>query len=199
MEKNYVITIGRQFGSGGREIGHQLAGLLEIDYYDKELLQEIEKKSGLSSEYLSKTDETPQGHWTHALAGFLYDGIYTQERVFRFQSETIRQIAAKGPCIIVGRCADYILRDHPNCINTFVHAPLEFCVERLYLNDGVPREEGMELAVKMNKKRATYYNYYTDKKWGHITSYHLSVDSSVVGIDQTVALMAEFVRRKMKL
>ena len=196
MDKKYAITIGRQFGSGGREIGQKLARHLGIKYYDKELLQEIQKQSGLSSEFLAKSDETPQGAWTHALAGILYDGIYTQEQIFRYQSETIRRIADKESCVIVGRCADYILRDHPDCINTFIHAPLEYCVERLYINDGIPREEATDLAVKMNKKRASYYNYYTDKKWGHITSYHLAVDTSVVGIDQTVELIAEFARRK---
>jgi len=199
MDKKYVITIGRQFGSGGREIGKKLARCLDIKYYDKELLLEIQKQSGLSPEFLSKSDEIPQGPWTHALAGILYDGIYTQERVFRYQSDTIRRITEKKSCVIVGRCADYILRDNPNCINTFIHAPLEYCIERLHANDGIPREEAADLAVKMNKKRASYYNYYTDKKWGHITSYHLAVDSSVVGIDQTVELIAEFVRRKMGL
>ena len=197
--KKYVITIGRQFGSGGREIGQKLANRLGIKYYDKELLLEIQKQSGLSPEFLAKSDETPQGAWTHALAGILYDGIYTQEQIFRFQSETIRNIAEKESCVIVGRCADYILRDHPNCINTFIHAPLEYCVERLYINDGIPREKAEELAVKMNKKRASYYNYYTDKKWGHITSYHLAVDSSAVGITPTVELITEFVQRKMGL
>lgn len=199
MSKKYVITIGRQFGSGGREIGQKLARTLGIAYYDKELLQEIQKKSGLSTEYLSKSDETPQAPWTHALAGILYDGIYTQEQIFRFQSETIRGIAEKESCVMVGRCADYILRDNPNCVNAFVHAPLEFCVERLYINDGIPREQAADLAVKMNKKRASYYNYYTDKKWGNIASYHLTIDSSVIGIDPTVELIAEFVRRKMGL
>jgi cytidylate kinase len=199
MHKNYVITVGRQFGSGGREIGQKLAKRLGIKYYDKELLQEIQKQSGLSPEYLSRSDETPQGAWTHALAGILYDGMYTQEHIFRFQSDTIRRIAAGESCVIVGRCADYILRDHPNRIDTFIHAPMDFCVERLIRTDGIPRAEAGDLAVKMNKKRASYYNYNTDKKWGHITSYHLTVDSSAVGVDPTVELIAEFVRRRMGL
>lgn len=196
MEKRYIITIGRQFGSGGREIGQKLARKLGIGYYDKELLQEIEKATGLSADYISGSDEQPQGVWTHALAGLLYDGIHTQEQIFRFQSETIRRIADKESCVIVGRCADYILRDRPDCINTFIHAPIDFCVERLHASDGIPREKGVELAVKMNKRRASYYNYYTDKKWGHITSYHLTIDSSVLGMDGTVDTIVDFVRRK---
>ena len=195
MNKKYVITVGRQFGSGGREIGHKLAKLLGVKYYDKELLEEIQKHSGLTPEYLSHSDETPQGPWTHALAGILYDGMYTQEHIFRFQSDTIRRIAEKESCVIVGRCADYILRDHPNRIDTFIHAPIDFCVERLHAGDGIPRAEAAELAVKMNKKRASYYNYNTDKRWGHITSYHLTVDSSVAGIDPTVELIAGLVRQ----
>ena len=198
MEKKYVITIGRQFGSGGREIGQKLAKKLGVGYYDKELLQELEKATGLSADYISGTDEQPQGVWTHALAGILYDGIYTQEQIFKYQSETIRKIAEKESCVIVGRCADYILRDHPNCINTFIHAPIDFCVERLYINDGIPRDKAADLAVKMNKKRSSYYNYYTDKKWGQITSYHLTVDSSMLDMEGTMELIAGFVERKMK-
>ncbi len=198
MEKRYVITIGRQFGSGGREIGQKLAHKLGIGYYDKELLQEIEKATGLSADFISGTDEQPQGVWTHALAGILYDGIYTQEQIFRFQSETIRKIAAGESCVIVGRCADYILRDRADCINTFIHAPADFCVERLRASDGIPLDKGAELVAKMNKKRASYYNYNTDKKWGHITSYHLTVDSSVLGMDGTVETIADFVERKLK-
>jgi cytidylate kinase len=198
MEKHYAITIGRQFGSGGREIGHKLAAKLGIGYYDKELLAEIEKATGLSVDFISGTDEQPQGVWTHALAGVLYDGIYTQEQIFRFQSETIRRIAAGESCVIVGRCADYILRDSPNCINTFIHAPVDFCVERLRASDGIPREKAADLAAKMNKRRASYYNYYTDKKWGHITSYHLTIDSSVLGMDGTVETIADFVKRKQE-
>lgn len=198
MKTKYVVTIGRQFGSGGREIGQKLAARLGINYYDKELLLEIQKETGLTPEFLSESDEQPHAAWSHALAGILYDGIYTQERIFRYQSECIRKIAGEQSCVIVGRCADYILRDHPHCINTFIHAPLEFCAERLALNDGVPRGEAAELSVKMNKKRASYYNFYTDKKWGHITSYHLSIDSSLLGIDRTVEMIAELVNRKME-
>jgi cytidylate kinase len=197
MNQKYVVTIGRQFGSGGREIGQKLARLLDIPYYDRELLDEIQKQSGLTPEYLSRSDEMPRGVWTHALAGILYDGMYTQEQIFRLQSDTIRRIAEKESCVIVGRCADYILREHPHRIDTFIHAPLEFCVERLHTGDGIPRDQAAELAAKMNKRRASFYNYNTDKKWGHITSYHLTVDSSVVGIDPTVELIAAFVRQRM--
>jgi cytidylate kinase len=198
MEKNYVITIGRQFGSGGREIGQKLAQKFGIGYYDKQLLQEIEKTCGLSADYLSAGDEQPQGVWTHALAGLLYDGIHTQEQIFRFQSETIRRIAARESCVIVGRCADYILRDHPAHIDTFIHAPLDFCAARLHAGDGIPPDKAAELIVRMNKKRASYYNYYTDKRWGHAVSYHLTIDSSVADMDGTVGMIADFVTRKIK-
>lgn len=196
MKHPHVITIGRQFGSGGREIGQKLAARLGIGYYDKELLHEIEKATGLRADFISTGDEQPHGVWAHALAGVLYDGIHTQEQIFRFQSETIRRLAEKESCVIVGRCADYILRDHPGRVDTFVHAPLDFCVERLRATDGIPPDKGAELAVRMNKKRAAYYNYNTDKKWGSIVSYHLTVDSSVLDIDGTVELIAGFVQRK---
>ncbi len=192
-----VVTIGRQFGSGGREIGLKLAERLGFEYYDKELLLEIQKETGLTSEFLAGSDEQPLGAWTHALTGVFYDGIYAQERIFRYQSDVIRRIADERSCVIVGRCADYILRDHPCCVNTFIHAPLDFCAERLLLNDGIPREQAAELAVKMNKKRASYYNFFTDKRWGHIVSYHLAIDSSWLGIDGTVEAIAAMTERKM--
>ena len=193
-----VVTIGRQFGSGGREIGRKLADRLGFEYYDKELLLEIQKETGLTSEFLAGSDEQPLGAWTHALTGVYYDGIYAQERIFRYQSDVIRRIAAERSCVIVGRCSDYILREHPCCVNTFIHAPLEFCAERLHASDGIPREQAAELAVKMNKKRASYYNFYTDKRWGHIASYHLSIDSSWLGIDGTVEAIAAMTERKME-
>ncbi|MDR0953918.1 MAG: cytidylate kinase-like family protein [Rikenellaceae bacterium] len=199
MEDKYVITVGRQFGSGGREIGRKLATRLGIGYYDKELLSEIQKETGLSPSFIAKSDEQPLTAWSHALAGLFYDGIPAQEQIFRYQSDIVRKIAEKESCVIVGRCADYILRDYPHCVNVFIHAPLAFCVERLFLNDGIPWKEGAELAVKMNKKRSTYYNFYTDKKWGSINSYHLSIDSSLLGIDPTVELIATLVEQKMGL
>lgn len=199
MEKGFVITIGREFGSGGREIGQKLAEHFGIGYYDKELLQEIRKESGLSTDFISETDEQPQGVWAHALSGFWYDGRYAQEQIFKFQSEAIRKLAEERSCVIVGRCADYILRDHPSCTNIFIHAPLEFCMERLRKNDQIPVEKARELILKVNKKRAAYYNFYTDKKWGSIGSYHLTIDSSVLDMDPTVKIIADFVSRRLTL
>lgn len=199
MEEKFVITIGRQFGSGGREIGCKLAELLGIRYYDKELMQEATRESGLKSDYLTQADEKVPGLFAHAFASLIYDGAVSNENIFKFQSEAIEKLADKGSCVIVGRCADYILRHHPCCFNLFIHAPLEYCVQRVIEYDGVSESKARDLVLKTNKSRAAYYNFYTDKKWGDISSYHLSVDSSVLGIDKTVGVIAGFVKERLAM
>ncbi len=197
MDGKYVITIGRQFGSGGREIGMQLSEKLGIAYYDKEIFEQVNKQSGLTDEFLKERDEERQGVWTHALSNIFYGGLNASEHIYRLQAEAIRKLASEGSCVIVGRCADYILRYHPLCFNVFVHAPESFCAQRLIENDGISPDKVREMIGKVNKRRAAYYNFYTDKKWGDITSYHLTADSSLLGIGGTVDLIAWFVNEKL--
>ena len=179
MNDNLIITIGRQFGSGGREIGKRLADLFGIAYYDKELINEASKSSGLSTEYFEKADERAPSallnsfsiNWLTGAGGIWGDGGLSNEYIFKFQSDVIRHLAETQSCVIVGRCADYILRQYPRCYNVFIHAPLEDRIERIISrSQGMTRKEAIELAEKKNKLRASYYNFYTDKGWNDFRS-----------------------------
>ena len=179
MDNKIILTIGRQFGSGGREVGQKLAKELGIGYYDKELMALAAKESGLSEEFFEKADEK-------ASSG-----------LFLYQSDTIRNLAEKGSCVIVGRCADYILRDNPDCLSFFIHNNKENRIQRIIESQNLTVEQAEELMLKTDKSRAAYYNYYTNKEWGVASTYNFSIDVSVLGIDETVAFMKNFVERKM--
>lgn len=200
----YVITVGRQFGSGGRELGRALATELGIGYYDKELLVEAAKKAGVSAEFFEKTDErfptflqglfsfsmgvTPMCYYTGA-SSISDDGLY------KAVSDFLLQTSAERSFVVVGRTADYILRHHPRVTNIFVHAPIEECVARITRRaDAVSPEKAEALARKTNKWRADYYNFFTDKEWGRADSYHLTFDSSVIPIDKCVELVKDYLR-----
>lgn len=205
MEK-IIVTIGRQFGSGGREIGKKLAEKLNISYYDKELLQLAAKESGLCSELFEKADEKTSGGFLQALAmGFSMNGAiyqpndyFTDATLFQVQSDVIRKLAAEKSCIIVGRCADYILQDEKNCTNVFIHSNMQDRAERVKKSLNLPEKEVLELIRKTDKNRSSYYNYYTDKTWGAASSYHLSIDSSILGTDKTTELIEFFIRQRTK-
>lgn len=204
MNDTIIITIGRQFGSGGRVIGKKLAEELGISYYDKELITLAAKESGLCTEVFEKADEKASDGLAHAFTmGISYMGMYTphsdilsNEGLFKIQSDAIRNLAETESCVIVGRCADYILRDHPNCISIFIHDQMENRVQRVVARQQITVEQAKELIHKTDKSRAAYYDYYTNKTWGKSSSYHLSIDASVLGIDETVAFIKSFVERK---
>ena len=201
-----ILTIGRQFGSGGREIGQKLSEALGIAYYDKELLSAAAKESGLCEEVFARADERASSGMSYAFSmGFSYMGILTpyndilsNDELFRIQSDAIRNIAEKESCILVGRCADYILRDNPACISFFIHNTMENRIQRLVEGLNITVEEAKEKISKIDKSRAAYYNYYTNKVWGMASSYNFSIDASVLGIDETVAFMKSFVEKKLE-
>lgn len=201
-----ILTIGRQFGSGGREIGQKLSEALGIAYYDKELLSAAAKESGLCEEVFARADERASSGMSYAFSmGFSYMGILTpyndilsNDELFRIQSDAIRNIAEKESCILVGRCADYILRDNPACISFFIHNTMENRIQRLVEGLNITVEEAKEKISKIDKSRSAYYNYYTNKVWGMASSYNFSIDASVLGIDETVAFMKSFVEKKME-
>lgn len=204
MEKKIIVTIGRQFGSGGRIIGKKLAGLLGIAYYDKELINMASKESGICGEFFEKADEKTSGSLLKALAmGFSMNNAIFQsndylsnESLFQIQSDVIRKVAAGQSCVLVGRCADYILRDDKDCVNIFISATLEDRICRAMEYNHIEEKDAVEFLRKADKSRASYYNYYTDKIWGAAESYDLCVNSSRYGLDRTTEFIREFVEKK---
>ena len=203
-----VITIGRQFGSGGREIGRKLAERFGIDYLDKELLTLAAEKSGISEEILARADEKPASPFSFAAryptalaAGFVapinLHSAMTDDHLFSIQAAAIREEAEKRNCIIVGRCSDYIIGRKEYCVNVFVHAPLPWRVRRVAANYEITPEEAEKQIRRIDKKRAAYYNFYTGKRWGDMDGYDLSVDVSTIGIDKTVQIIADYAAVKV--
>lgn len=200
---NTIITIGREFGSGGREIGEKLAENFGIKCYDKELLKRAAKDSGMCTELFENHDERPTSSFLYNLVMDTYSFGYStstyvdmpiSHKVFLAQFDAIKKIADEGPCIIVGRCADYALADYNNCIHLFIHGEMEKRILRIQEKYSLTPEKAREMIVKKDKQRSNYYNYYSSKKWGQADSYHLSVDSSVLGIDGTVELITQFIQ-----
>ena len=206
--KPYVISISREYGSGGREIGEKLARRLGIDFYDKELINLASEESGLCREFFEKADEKASQGMVGGIFGmrfpFFSDGVLpsmnclSNDALFKVQSDVIRKLAAEKSCLFVGRCADYILRDNPRCVNVFVSASREDRIARLCRLHGISENEAEEMMNRADKKRSEYYNYYSYKTWGMASTYHLCIDSSVLGIEKTVDFIEEFVRLKLK-
>lgn len=207
MDNKIILTIGRQFGSGGREIGQKLAQELGISYYDKELMAIAAEESGLCKEFFEKADEQASSGLSYAFTmGFSYMGMFSpytdvlsNDGLFKFQSDAIRKLAERESCILVGRCADYILRDNPDCLSFFIHDTMENRFHRIVEGLHITVEQAKELMTKTDKSRAAYYNYYTNKEWGVAASYNFSIDVSVLGVDETVAFIKSFVERKMNM
>lgn len=205
----FVITIGRQFGSGGREIGRLVAEKLGIDYYDKELLTEASKSTGMNSDFFEAADERSPRFFSSLMAfstGFhggsfvIGNSPISNDNIYRQQSEVIEALAERSSCVILGRTADYILRNHPNAISIFIHASIDSCVERIMRRDRCKTvDEARALAEKRNKLRAEYYNFYTDKRWGESMSYDLSIDSSKQSVEQTADIIVNYVKTRLGL
>lgn len=206
MKEKYAITIGRQFGSGGREFGRTLANELGIAYYDKELLTQAAKNAGMSREFFEKNDERSpsflSGLFSFNMGGFPainYPGSnsISDDTLYRSQSDLIRELYDRGPCVIVGRTADYVLRDCENVFNIFIHAPEEECVRRILARGDInDPAKARDKARRTNRLRSAYYNFYTDKEWGDAASYHLTIDSSLMPIPRAAKLVADVVREK---
>ena len=206
MNETFVINIGRQLGSGGRQIGEKLSAEFGIGFYDKELIQLASKESGLGKEFFEKADEKSSFSFIGGLLGLrtnINNEVYVNnylcnETFFKIQSDVIRELAGKDSCVFVGRCADYILRDNPLCINVFITADTEDRIKRVAQTYQLSLDKAQELIVKTDQKRAEYYNYYSNKVWGAAGSYHLCINSSVLGMDQTVAFITQFIKQRLK-
>lgn len=203
MQKSLIITIGRQFGSGGHEIGEKLAKKLGIKFYDKELIKLIAKQSGLCEKVLESYDEKPTNSLLYSIVmdiypSVMYTGPTIDQQIYQANYDTIRRLADGEPCVIVGRCADYILRDHPELVSVFIHANSDFRAARIAEEYKLPDAKVRDLLVKTDKKRASYYNFQSEKQWGAASSYNLCIESSEVGIDGAVDLIMDYVNYKKK-
>lgn len=205
MDKNIIINVGRQLGSGGHDIGRMLALDFAAKYYDRELLNLAAKESGFSEKIFEQNDEKKgffRGLFNmgspHVNSGSLYKSNFSQESLFQFQSDAIRKAAKEGSCVFVGRCADYVLRDFPNVVNIFITASMEYRVEQIMNKQHLNEEAARAFIEKRENQRAEYYNYYTGKKWGHAASYDLCIDSSILELVETEKIIAEFIRKKFK-
>ena len=205
MGRKLIITIGRQYGSGGRMIGKKLAEELGIPFYNKEVIEMAAQKSGMSEEAFEKVDETAASSLLYSIAtGAYMFGNYVSpqvdlplnDKLFILQAEIIKSIAGRESCVIVGRCADYILKDRKDVINVFIHADKEARKQRAVGEYSVPSNKVDGYLTKIDKKRSAYYNYYTGEKWGYSSNYHLCLDSSALGIEGCVHMIQSFIHEQ---
>lgn len=196
MSTKTIITIGRQYGSGGKEIGIRLSKELGIPFYDKELLKKAAQQSGLCEKVFESFDEKPRSllysiamdPYAFSFAGGM-EGDSLEQRVYLATFGTIRRLADQGPCVIIGRCADYALQDYPNHLSLFIHAPMANRIERVAKRLHTTPEKAKTAIIKTDKRRASYYEYYSSRKWGDVGSYDFCLDSSYLGTGGTVELI----------
>ncbi len=200
-----IINIGRQLGSGGRAIGRILSEEMNIAYYDKEILNLAAKESGFSPEVFEQNDEH-KGRFRSMMESIspifgsgndFYANSLSEENLFRLQSEAIRKAADEGSCIFIGRCADYVLRDFDRCVNVFIAADMADRIRRICQLNNVDEKTAQKLISRGDSKRAEFYNFYSAGTWGNAATYHLCINSSVLGIEQTAAFIKEFALRKL--
>ena len=205
MKTNTIITIGREFGSAGREIGRKIAEDFEIKLYDKEMLARAAKESGICEEIFESHDEKPTNSFLYSLvmdtysmgySGNTYTDMPINHKVFLAQFDAIKKIADEGPCILVGRCADYALESYKNVVSVFIHADLDAKIRRIARIYDLTDAKSKDLIQKKDKKRSSYYNYYTNKKWSNADSYELCLNSAQLGIEGTARLIEEYVKLK---
>ena len=188
--KNRVITISREFGSGGRTIGKNVAEMLGIPCYDSELIHKIAAESGFDEYYIKEAGEYASAGFLSFLSNRAF-GPTNEDYLWKIQCKIITELAEKGPCLIVGRCADYILRDKVNCLKVFIHADIKFRSERAVSVYG-ERDESPEQRIReKDKRRAAYHRFYTNMKWGHAQNYDLTLNSGTLGIDQCSKIIVE--------
>ena len=190
-----VITIGRQYGSGGREIGKKLAERYDIPFYDNELITRAAKESGFAEETFERAEEKATNSLLYSLAmginvygnqDFGFSGLSLDDRIFLAQSDVIRKVAEEGPCVIVGRCADYVLREREDVFNIFVRASMEFRLKRAIQEYGVEEKKAADFILKNDKRRGNYYSYHVGEKWTNLNNYDMVICSSSMGIDNSI-------------
>ncbi len=202
MNNNLVITIGRQYGSGGREIGEKLSEKLGIAFYNNELIAMAAQKSGMAHTVLGEADEKATSSLLYTLAmgssffngnaGLAFD-MPINDKLFVTQSDIIKSLADEAPAVFIGRCADYVLRSYPHVVKLFIHAPLEERAKHIAERHELTLDKAKDLIVKTDKRRSNYYNYYTGQKWGRMENFDLAVNSALLGIDGTVEFLAQYI------
>ena len=202
---NKVITIGRQYGSGGREIGQKVAEYYGNPFYDNELITRAAKESGFAEENFAKAEDRATNSLLYSLAmginvygnqDFGFNGLSLDDRIFLAQSDVIRKVADEGPCVIVGRCADYVLKERDNIVNLFVKASMKFRIDRVISEYGEAPDKAADIILKNDKRRANYYNYHVGEKWTNLNNYDMVIRSDFVGIDQTVECICKYLGEK---
>ena len=202
---NTIITIGREYGSAGRQIGYKVAEDLGIKLYDREMLERAAKESGICEELFETHDEKPTNSFLYSLvmdtysmgyAGNTYTEMPINHKVFLAQFDAIKKIADEGPCVLVGRCADYALESYPNVVSIFIRADMEDRIRRVATRLDLTDAKAKDLIRKTDKQRSSYYNYYTNKRWGDANSYQFCLDSSKLGIEGTVDAILKLIEIK---
>ncbi|QHQ60785.1 cytidylate kinase-like family protein [Anaerocolumna sedimenticola] len=197
-----VITISRQYGSGGREIGKKLADKLGIPFYDNELINLAAKESGFCASVFENAENKATNSLLYSIAMGMnaygnqelgFTNLSLDDRIYLAQSDVIRKVAQKGPCVIVGRCADYVLKDTPGVINVFIWADIDFRIKRVMESDNLTEAKVIERIQKIDKGRANYYNYHSSEKWGRAENYHLSLRSDFIGIDSCADCIKSYI------
>lgn len=207
-KNNLIITIGRQYGSAGYEIGKKLANDLDVKLYDKEMLKRAAKETGLCEELFETHDEKPTNSFLYSLVMDTYSlgfssGTYADmpinHKVFLAQFDTIKKIAEEESCVMVGRCADYALEDYENVINIFIYADLDQRIRRVAREFDISDTKAKDIILKNDKKRASYYNYYTNKDWGEAKGYDLCINSAKLGIDGAVEVIKQYIETRQQI
>lgn len=198
---NKVITITRQFGSGGREIGKKLAEAYGIPFYDNEIISRAAKDTGFAEAAFERAEDKASNSLLYSIAMGMnvfssqdvgFSGLSLDDRIFLAQSKVIRNVAKEGPCVIVGRCADYILKNQENVVNLFIRATLDFRIKRAIGVEGIPKEKSAEMVMKKDKSRANYYKYHSGERWDNVLNYDFAIRSDLCGIDGTVACLKAY-------
>ena len=198
---NKVITITRQYGSGGREIGRKLAEAYDVPFYDNEIISRAAKETGFVEAAFERAEDKASNSLLYSIAMGMnvfsnqeigFSGLSLDDRIFLAQSKVIRNVAEEGPCVIVGKCADYILKDHENVVNLFINATLDFRIKRAIEVDGIPQNKSAETVMKKDKSRANYYKYHSGERWDNVLNYDMAIRSDLCGIDGTVACLKAY-------
>ncbi len=198
---NKVITITRQYGSGGREIGRKLAQAYDIPFYDNEIISRAAKETGFAEAAFERAEEKVTNSLLYSIAMGMnvyssvdvgFSGLSLDDRIFLAQSNVIRKVAEEGPCVIVGRCADYILKDRQDVVNLFISASPDFRIQRSIEVDSVPKNKAAEIVIKKDKSRANYYKYHTGECWDNVLNYDLAIRSDLCGIEGSVICLKAY-------